>query len=602
MVDPRKPSGGLLVLTLVLFAASMLHTSVGIFQENQAVQAPLVALLNDPLLFLGDPFAEALIQYPSILWHVVAALARIIPLGPLLLTLFLIERLLGLYAAGRLARAFAPGSTLAPVGAMALFAFAIRPLLGAGTLVEFYFEHTGTAVVFLLLAGAAFYERRPLHWAVWMGLAVNATGLYGAYALAYFGAVSLCDRDYRVQWRRWIAACALIALIAVPSVVLALRALGHPLQDRALWLAASYARSWRHMYPGAWSLRDFLEAAGLLGMLCVFLVLGGKDIAKLRRHALVWSGVAASWLGLAFLAESVLSPALLVLQSARGTDIWVCFAALAIVAIGARAVERVTEDLGGSAGTRENGAAVVNDPERDRVAGAKDALMRRLPVALFFASFMFWRPSGWHIAAALLLILLVWPWLWSVAAGRGTSLRVAWLLALWVCAASAFEYRQRLGTDGRFSHPSAALDALVVRPYPSIAAIASWAKEHTPRDAVFLLDPGDPEWEPFRALSERSIYTSWEEGTAINWSPNFVIEWARRLRLLGYDIRSGPPRTYRTLGNLYAGLTDGDLSRIRMEVPFRYWIVPSGQPSGLLEVFRSEDFKVLDLEGEILLP
>lgn len=637
------------IAALVIFAASILYTSAGIYKENQAVQAPLIERLNDPALFPGDPFADALVRYPSILWHVVGGLVHLFPMGPLLLGLFLVERLFVLFAAGRLARAFAPGSTLAVLGAWSLFAFAIRPLLGAGTIVETYFEQTGVAVAFVLLAAAAFFERRPIAWAVWTGLAFDATGLYGAYAVTYFGGVFLLDPEYRSRWRRWLRPFALMLVLALPSILLARRALGKPLQDKALWLAVSYARSWRHMYPGVWPLEGYLEA-GVLAIALFLVTRWGisssgsgpraprTEPSRIRRHAAIWSVVAASWLGLSFLAAYVLvSPSLLLMQPARATDLWVCFASLAIVAVGAAAVEwrgiasaphaatAPVEPRPTSLAGTEHAAAIPSEevfrgervssarepepaPTNPRLLlGADGAARARLPLLLFAGAFLIWRPGGWIIAAVCTLVLIAWERAWKIVTDGGRPRRIAWLVALWVLVAGVHQTYRRYE---EIEAPQTALDALLERPVPEVVEAAAWAKSHSPIDAVFLLDPGDPDWESFRALSHRSIYTSWEEGTAINWSPSFATEWGRRMRLLGYDPMKGPPRSHRTLGHLYADLTDRDALRIRSEVRIRYWIVPtdangiapSEAPTGFLEVHRGRGYKILDLEGELVLP
>jgi len=141
-----------------LFIASLLVSGWYAVCDNHAVQIPLVNWLNDPALYPHDPFMAVLTRYPSLLWPAVAFAARVFPLEGMLIGLFFLERLFVLYAAGRLARAFAPRSGLAVVAAMALFAFAVDSVLGRGTIVESYFEQTGLSIALLLMAAAAFEE------------------------------------------------------------------------------------------------------------------------------------------------------------------------------------------------------------------------------------------------------------------------------------------------------------------------------------------------------------------------------------------------------------------------------------------------------------
>jgi hypothetical protein len=577
---PSAKTRRTLVYTLILFAASVLYTQAGFHVETQAVTVPLVERLNDPSLFAGDRFAEALMGFPSVLWHVVAAAARVVPLGPLLLVLFLLERILVIYAAGRLARAFVPGSELAPVGAMALFGFAIRPLLGSGTLVEDYFEHTGLAVALLLLAIAAFHEARPVAWAVWTALAFNSTSMYGTFALAYFGAVFLVDPGYRRDWIRWARAFGLMLALSVFPLVLAARAFADPLRDRAIWLKVSRFRSWWHMYPLRWETSDYLVAGALLGLLLLFVGLAGGGFHRLRKHALVWSGVAASWLALAFLGAYVfVSPEILLGQPGRATDLWICFAAVTIAAIGAVRLESGP------------GASFIEGDELSQETGGGPG---RLSVAAFLGPFILWPPFGWIVAAAGLVGLVIPP-VWRVVFERGNPRRVALLLVSCACLSALSLVAIRARRTGL-------ADALVERPRAVVREAAVWARTSTPREAVFLVDPGDdPDWDHFMGLSERSIFANWEEGTAIHWSPNYAEEWVRRLELLGVDVDAeGEDLDPFSLGRAFEGLRDEDVARMRARTPIRYWVVPEAKRSGYPAVFRSGGYKVLDLGGELV--
>ena len=577
---PAATSRRILVYTLILFAASVLYTQAGLNIETQAVTVPLVERLNDFSLFAGDGFAEALMGFPSVLWHVVAVPARAVPLGPLLLVLFLLERLLVLYAAGRLARAFVPGSELATVGAMALFGFAIRPLLGSGTIVENYFEHTGLAVAFLLLAIAAFHEARPVAWAVWTALAFNATSMYGTFALVYFGAAFLLDPGYRREWIRWARTLGLLLALCAFPLVLAARALGDPLRDPGTWLKVSRFRSWWHMYPLRWERADFLVAGALLGLLVLFVGLGGGAFHRLRRHALVWSGAAVAWLSLAYLGAYVfVSPKILLGQPGRATDLWICFAAMTIVAIGAAKLES------------EPGASSVAGDELSRETWGWPG---RLSVAAFVGPFILWTPTGWILAAAGLAGLAIPP-VWRFVFDRGNPRRVALLLVSWCCLSALLLVAIRASRTGL-------TEALVERPHAVVREVAVWARSSTPREAVFLVDPGsDPDWDQFMGLSERSVFTNWEEGTAIHWSPNYAAEWVRRLALLGVDVDAeGDDLDPFTLGGAFQDLSDGDVERLRAQARVRYWVVSERRRSGYPAVFRSKGYKVLDLEGELV--
>ena len=118
----NAPGYFIYALGTVLYLSSLLQTGYKVFFSHQAIQIPIVNLLNDPSLYPGDPYREALLRYPSYLWHLIAWGARLLPLETLLLGLFLVERILVIVAAGYLARAIMPKSHLATVGTMALCA------------------------------------------------------------------------------------------------------------------------------------------------------------------------------------------------------------------------------------------------------------------------------------------------------------------------------------------------------------------------------------------------------------------------------------------------------------------------------------------------
>lgn len=61
--------------------------------------------------------------------------------------------------------------------------------------------------------------------------------------------------------------------------------------------------------------------------------------------------------------------------------------------------------------------------------------------------------------------------------------------------------------------------------------IATWAKTHSAKDALFILPPNH---EGFRAQSERAVYVTWKEGTSQYFNPSFGPYWLNRLQMLGF--------------------------------------------------------------------
>ena len=520
----------------ILSVASVVISGLGVYVENHAVQVPLVRWLNDPSLYPGDPFVVALARYPSALWRLVALAARVFPLGPLLLALHALSRLLVIGAAGRLALAFAPGSRRAATAAMALFAFAVCPFIGAGTLVNFYFEQSGVAVALLLLAIAAFHEERRVACGVWLGLAFNANPLYALFASSYMGTAFLLDRDYRTTWRSWLPAAGLFAAFSSYTSYLTLSLTGAPPADDALWLEAARARCWRHLFPADWEWGGYAKTA-LLAVLFIVVVSRWTGVrTRLGRHAIIWTGVAAAWLATAFAAAYVFPwPPLLMLQPARALDLWLCFAAIAIFA-------------------------------------------SSLPAIAIGTVFVIWMPPGWPVATAALAIPYV-------------RRKLATFLALWVVFVGIHHLANRVMILGDVR------SAIVNGPEAPVAHIAAWARTNTAKDASFLVNVGvEPNWDAFRGLSERSIYTNWEEGTAIYWDRGFVTEWARRLSDIGFERhRLGEDDPEDVLDRIYKDLRDDDARSLGRKYGLRYWVVPEIHASGLPTAYERDGYKVLDL-------
>ena len=78
------------------------------------------------------------------------------------------------------------------------------------------------------------------------------------------------------------------------------------------------------------------------------------------------------------------------------------------------------------------------------------------------------------------------------------------------------------------SHPAAA----IANGQPSAwLAVQRWARDATPRDAVFIVPPGH---DGFRVESERAIYGDWKDGTQAFFNLEVGREWLRRMQRLGY--------------------------------------------------------------------
>ncbi|MCC6442684.1 MAG: hypothetical protein IT210_04390 [Armatimonadetes bacterium] len=560
------------------FLISVLITRYDVFTGNQAIQIPLIHELMDRRAFPSDPFAAILPYYASMLWRVVAMLHIFFHLQPLLLGLFIARQLFVLYAAGRLAHAFMPGSRLAAMGAMLMLAFGPVPLVGSGTIFNNYFEQSGLCTGFLLMAAAAFIERKPLRWAVWMGIAFNVNILYGIYASVYFTAVTLAVARYRSQWKEWAKHAGVALLIALPTLWLALQSFSREASDSHLWMAASRARSAHHLMPLAWGNRNWFLFAFFFLLFSAAFYLYRKKHPEFGPFGLAWTGVCLFWVGLSFVAAYMLpSPKLLQLQPIRGTDIWYAPAGILLISLVADYAYRI----------------VTHRPLRQQIWAS----------ALFVVSIAVWRVpvSIKHALSAFSIGLLMFV-IYRLLIERGRSSRGAFsvfrtpsyslalscilpalILGIWL-------EKPRLSDDSfeAFAHP----------PEEKIEyRTARWAATHASYDSVFLTDPG---WDQFRSIAERPIFVSWKDGTGLFWDRSFASEWIERLVALGIDYRqakttSGPLN--RWLTESYRRLGDEDIWRLLRAYRIDYWVVDKKHSSCFPVVYQGARWKILRVSG-----
>lgn len=546
----------------ILFVASLLVSGYGVYVGNHPLQIPLVQFINNPALFPNDPFAATLPYYASTLWKGVAWLTRLFPLEPLLLVLFLLERLLVIYAAAHLAKVFAPGSRLAAIGAMVLMALDLAgPTLGGNSLVVNYFEQTGVSIPFFLLTFAAFYNQRPLWGGVWYAIGFNCNSMFGVYAGTYMAAVFLLDPAYRQNWKKWLPGFGLFLLLASPAIVLTIVAFGRPAGDQELWYLISQARFPHHLFPLTWNPVEFGKYGVLLGLVLTLLYQHRARFGKLFRHGTIWAGVSVLWLIYAFVAAYVTkSPSMLVMHPGRGLTLWYGFASVALIAVCAVWLE-----------------------------SSRGFYQRSFLVTVFSAAIVIWHPIvGPYILAVLLVAISLKP-IWHYVLCRGSTNRLALLLTIWVILMGLVNTHERLGQDGNLRA------ALINEPSAPLLEVSQWANQNTPQDAVFLVDP---KMHSFRPLAQRPVFLTWKDGSAILWDRSFVGPWTERLRALGLEISQkglAEGRADRQLGKLYKQLRDADVKQLQSRFSLRYWVVEPEHPSNLPIVFQNQHYKVLDL-------
>lgn len=543
------------VYAIVLAATSVIFTGYRVYTGNQSLQIPLVHSLNDPGLYPNDPFAATLDAYCSPFWRVVAVCARSVPLEPLLLAMFLVERLLLAYAAASLATAMRPRSLLAAVSAMALIALAPKPLLGGATIIKDYLDHTGFAVCFYVFGMAALIRGRAMTWAVCCGLGFNCNIMYGAFAMSYYAAGWLVDPDLRARWKRWLVGVAVMCAVAAPAIWLAATTtLARTPGGEDMWLQASLARLKHHLFPSSWDTDAFVAFGLLHGLAIVAFVFAGGLSPRIRRYGLMWALIGGGWLAYAFLAEHLGSSTMLIMQAGRGPDLWCIFATIALICI---LIER---------------------------ANHKDSETGVLGVSLA-AMLFWWRPPAPRVVLAALVLIGLAPLKRLLPRTKAEHLLSAVLTALVLLAAVD-------AARPRFRRAKTLAGAVVQRPAQDDFALAKWAEENTPIDALFLTHPGRP--APLRMLARRPLFVTWKDGSALLWDRSFAETWLARLEAIGVDVGEAASDGYwLPVNRAYDRLGDDDVRRLAAEYGVRYWVVAPGRESSFKVEYENASYKVL---------
>lgn len=557
----RQSSLWLWLAGAVLFAASLMISGYQLYSNNHAMQIPYMQWLVDPSLYPNDPFIDTFDSYIGPVWRIVAFTSQLIDLETTLLIFFLITRALVLFAAARLALAIVPGSILAAVGAMAFFALVPAPVIGHGTLVLNYFEHTGLSIAFLLLAAGAFYNKRNYQWSILLAVGFNLNILYGAYACLYFAAVFLILPEYRTTWKDWLIPFGLFLALSLITIIPTAASIPTEPIKNELWLKASQVRHPFHIFPHTWSSLGIMVFLALAIVFTAVMIIFRKELRKLSSFGLVWLGVSIFWLLFALAAAYVFrSPVMLILQSARGTDLWFAFAAAALISTFAYKIELRSK-------------------------------YQRFFVILFFIS-IFWLNyfyfprftiGLWLVISLLVLLKPTHQYL--LKKESSTVISIVVILMVLLFGILRVNVRQKGGM----------VLGMLILPNQEMIAIADWARQNTGKDAVFLIDPN---WEEFRALSKRPLFVAWKDGTAIFWDQAFVKEWVARLQALGFDFDKaglGTTKGSSQLSRLFEKMDDEHVAEIGLNYPLNYWVVAVDKSSSYPEVHRSERFKILEI-------
>lgn len=542
-------------------AASVLVSGYRIFSgtDNHSLQIPLVLSLNDPSLFAGDRFVESLTNYTTVVWLVVAKLARLVPLEPLLFVLFLLRRLALFYAVSYLASCIVPGSRFGRLAAVAFLAVAPVPMMGGGLLLRRYFEHTGVSFVPFLLVMASLIAGRPWAVAVWYSIGFMANPMYGVYIGTFAAAAWLVDG--RLRKGPTVGPLLLTGVLCLPVVLWILQATSVESSFERWWQAA------RMRFPH--HLLEHIHDPAPVAVLAVLALLAlalagshvGRDIQLGRPVQLAWALVASVWVVLSFQPSLRIPPQLLmVLQPARALDLWELVIALAVLV-------PVAAFLGS------------NPSNQSFLAfGAAFAALVYLLVTPFAVLPLALFALGVVVIVALREI--------GLAGGNEALPWIAGAMITVVLATHA--YVRTVDRGWIYEGPDA-----------EVVEVAQWAREETVKDARFVVSPHAWSWSHFRSLSKRPVLGTWKDGAALLWDRSYVDYWLDLLAEFGIEDRfdTDDYLVRRELGNRFLRMSDEEKRRLASKHGVDYWVTRRDRRSELPVLFKTKQFKVLSLIG-----
>ena len=561
------------------FFSSLIYTGYDSVGGNRAVSLALVEWLLDPELYPYDPIRDTFPHYVSVLWWIVAWLARFFPLEPLEFVLFLLFRALLFYATYRLAQSVVPGNLLAILSSMAAMALVPQPVLAEGTIMVSILEQSSAAVPFVFLALADLIEKRYWRSAVWLGIVANLTVLYAAYTLVYLGAIALLFPDYRREWKRYMKPTLIFIVVSLPVILLLVSRPQVTGLDVELWYKVNRFRSAHHLYPLTFPLSYWGH------FLAGCIVIAGVGVSIKRLHPLL-SGMHLAWLiscGVALAAAFavvhwVKIPTITSSQPAKAVDLLVAPASVLVVCGATQLLENALK--------------------------RKSLVPVLIHILVWTLSINLWSftvhpkvvPFLFMVSAAGVSIVLFRKFQ-KPENDTVPSIFSPVLISALALTIALFSLRQLQVNRHMLYFASSS----------PIYPLAVWAERNTPRESIFLIPPGYPEgWSSFRALSKRGVFVTWKDGTHVLFAPGYTEEWVNRMAEIGFGIRQQHLglRAYSPVGpanvnQLYFKLRDADVRRIAARYRVDYWIVPTDHPSAYPEVFRHGKWKVLHVNTSL---
>jgi hypothetical protein len=408
-----------------------------------------------------------------------------------------------------------------------LLAMPVRTSLAGEALYRVAFSHSHLASGLDLMALALFLEGRRVAPLLILSLGVYNHALYSLYLLVPFTLMILWEA--RTEARRTTLTRLAVAWLPVLPFIVNAVAQGKPMTRE--WLDLLILRSSHHSFPGTFG--DALPDAA------VWLLLGVAAATRSEPSRLLNLGVfvcatALMFAGGTIFTEYVPIKAVLQFQPHR---IW-RFLAVLLLAFMASDIVRLwrTSPLMRVLATLYFLSIFATGMEQ----------LGPLVLIAVFAANVPPLPAWLRLLAAGVLVTLDWPdravqWSEYVAEFTRRFQNPAIFAILGVALLVGLAATQKSGARAR----ALSLLAFALTAGPLLAdnyrrqqmrveqgsfwAAQNWARENTPKSAVFLTPPKEA---GFRVFSERTIVGEWKDGTQQYFDDSFAKEWGRRMEIV----------------------------------------------------------------------
>ncbi len=477
---------------------------------DTSITIPFVRVAANPALYPGDLMVAQRPFYYTLLWNALGWLhAHVgLPIESLYFGGYAVALFFTFLGIGALARTLFPGRRAVVLLAM-VFLLAGKHTLGSVYTIERVLSTRLAALPFLLFALDAFLRGRRVRTGVLLGLGYLVHPITTHYALAMIVVAALVGAAPAGR-RGTLVSLLAFAIVAIPIIAwrLAVRPPGSLLHVDPGWLEAVRVRSANHMLPSTWDGANWVQAAIVIGLFALAWArrnAGGAAGDPLRHRAMGAFAATIVALGIAGIVFSEVVPLgiVLLVQPLRSFQFLEILAALYVA-------NALSGELEHASFVRALGAALVG--------------------GLMFVA-VHYEPLPTILYAACVIGLLLRPGTARLARFAVGSVVLATFV--WIGMAAGI----RASFD-RFAYHDVQ--------EPAWLELQRWARDATPRDAMFVVPPAFG--GEFRVESERTVYADAEDGGLMNGNPQYGIEWLRRMRRLGFRDDFGDAlRNYRQM-------------------------------------------------------